>query len=208
MTVSYVRSHSTTGSERLRPVLRQLQEPDHPVERERPQPDRRAQPVDRPRHPRPAGAVGAVAALRMAHGLSVVGGRTSSRTSSASATDRAGCRPSRRSTSRSRGRGTSGSTASRQASRSTTPSTPATSATCRPTSRRPTTAGSTIRSSARSDSSWARRAREPSSRGVKSGVPPVRDANEPDVISEAEPSRRGAHRHGGHAGHRRDCRYP
>ena len=47
------------GSERLRPVLRQLQEPDHPVERERPQPDRRAQPADRSRHHRPAGPVGA-----------------------------------------------------------------------------------------------------------------------------------------------------
>ena len=88
-------------SQRLRPVLRQLQEPDHPVERERAQPDRRAQPVDRPRHHRAAGAVGLVAALRMAHRLPVVGGERIPGLRRDRATERAGCRPCRRSTSRS-----------------------------------------------------------------------------------------------------------
>ena len=50
-------------SQRLRPVLRQLQESDHPIERELAQPDRRAQPVDRARHDRAAGKVGRVAPL-------------------------------------------------------------------------------------------------------------------------------------------------
>ena len=45
-------------SQRLRPVLRQLQESDHPAERELAEPDRRAQPADRPRHDRPARASG------------------------------------------------------------------------------------------------------------------------------------------------------
>ena len=44
--------------ERLRSVLRQLPEPDHPAERELAQPDRRAQPHHRPRHHGSAGQVG------------------------------------------------------------------------------------------------------------------------------------------------------
>ena len=54
LSVSYVRSHAHARSQRLRPVLRQLQESHHPVERERAQSDRRAQPVDRSWFDRPA----------------------------------------------------------------------------------------------------------------------------------------------------------
>ena len=81
-----MRSHSTARSQRLRPVLRQLQEPDHPVERELAQPDRRAQPADRARLDRPAWASGS--SRRSTSGARDFPGRrwTSSRTSSARAT--------------------------------------------------------------------------------------------------------------------------
>ena len=58
--------------ERLRSVLRQLPESDHPRRRELAEPDRRAQPDHRARDLGSAGTVGALAALRVADGFSVV----------------------------------------------------------------------------------------------------------------------------------------
>ena len=62
-------------SQRLRSVLRQLQESNYPRERELAEPDRRAESNDRARHDRPAGQVGHHASLRMAQRVSLVGGQ-------------------------------------------------------------------------------------------------------------------------------------
>ena len=79
-------------SQRLRSVLRQLQESDHQAERELAQPDRRPESHDRARHDRPAGQVGH--SRRSTNGAPGSPGRrsTSSRTSSARATNPGGCR--------------------------------------------------------------------------------------------------------------------
>ena len=59
LTVSYVRSHSTRDLNDYDQFFGNFRNPDHPAQRELAQPDRRAQPADRPRHDRPAGQVGA-----------------------------------------------------------------------------------------------------------------------------------------------------
>ena len=137
LSVSYVRSHGTRdlndydqffGNFRnpiIRPNENSLSSTDVPNRR------------DRPRHDRPAGTVGAVATLRVAHRIPVVGGQRIPGLRRPAQSRAAGCRPSRRSTSRSCGRCGFASTGSPPASRSTTPSTPATSATCRTTSPSP-----------------------------------------------------------------------
>ena len=140
------------GSQRLRPVLRQLPQSPHPAQRELAQPDRRAAPGDRARFDRPVRPVGVHADLRVAVRLPVVGrGRVSGfrRHPQPGRPAAVGLDPGFH---RSRGRFASRSTASPPASRCTTPSIPAASATCRPTSRRRTTASSTTPSSAPSGS--------------------------------------------------------
>ena len=158
--MSYVRSHSTRDLNDYDQFFGNFRNPIIRAERELAQPDRRAQPADRPRHDRPAGQVGLLAALRVAHGLPVVGGRRIPGF-------RRRAQPSRAAADRVDARLHAGAAVAlpevplhRPASRSTTPSTPATSATCRTTSRRRTTARSTTRFSARSDSSCRRRSHE------------------------------------------------
>ena len=73
LSVSYVRSHSTRDFNDYDQFLWQLPESHHPVERERDQPDRRAEPVDRSWLDRPACQTGLRAALRVAHGIPLVG---------------------------------------------------------------------------------------------------------------------------------------
>ena len=75
LTVSYVRSHSTRDLNDYDQFFGNFRNPIIRSNANNPQPDRRSEPTDRPRHHRFARQVGVLAALRVADGIPLVGGR-------------------------------------------------------------------------------------------------------------------------------------
>ena len=160
LTVSYVRSHGTRDLNDYDQFFGNFR---NPIIRPN---ENSLSPTDVPNRIIVRGTLGVAgkwvfyAALRVAHGLPVVGGGRVPGLRRRAQRRRPAADVSRRWTSRWSDRGNSGSTASSPGSRCTTSSPARAIATCRTTSRRRTTGRSTIRSSGRSGSRSGRRSKE------------------------------------------------